>query len=379
MNPFRLSRRRFLSACASCAVLGLLPNVPALPQAGRRWKKKSDVSPEPARHYKNLDADTTQCRLCPNACIRRPGDLGKCKARGNIEGRYYSMVYNSPCLIHLDKIEKLPMYHFMPGINVFSVATAGCNLTCKYCQNWQFSQSSPYETENLKITPMEIIRKAGDAGCNAIAFFYTEPVVYFEYMTDIAVLAKKAGMKTIMVTAGYIQEAPLKEILPLIDAVTFGLKGFSDSYYRDIVGGKLEHVLEALRWIDRSGVWCEIVNLIVPTLNDNADDIRRMCEWIGTNLSKNRPVHFTRFVPEYLLRNIPMTPQRTLEKARDIGYQSGLSYVYTGNLPGHEGNNTHCPRCHQILIRRIGIHLKSNSIRNNRCPHCGTPQNGLWA
>jgi pyruvate formate lyase activating enzyme len=303
---------------------------------------------------------------------------GKCKARENRDGKYFSLVYNTPCLIHLDKIEKLPIYHMLPGTNVFSIATAGCNLSCKYCQNWQFSQKSPYETQNYKLTPSEVVKKAKEAKCSTIAYFYTEPVIYFEYMYDIAKLAKKENMKNIMVSAGYINEDPLKEVAPYIDAVTFGLKGFSNKYYNEVIGGELEYVQNTLLRLEKLNIWYEIVNLIVPTLNDNLSDIKRMCEWIKTNLSVTKPIHFTRFVPEYQLRDLPFTPQSTLEKARNIALETGLSYVYTGNMPGHEGNNTYCPGCKKLLIQRIGIKLINNYIKNGKCPFCGTKQMGNW-
>jgi pyruvate formate lyase activating enzyme len=255
---------------------------------------------------------------------------------------------------------------------------ARSKLTCKYCQNWQFSQKSPYETENYQITPEEVVRRAYDANCGTIAFFYTEPVIYFEYMVDIAKRARQNGIRTVMVSAGYINEEPLKEILPIIDAVTFGFKGFTEKYYTDVIGGELEHVLHTLQILEKSHVWYEMVNLIVPTLNDDLDDIRRMCEWIKANLAITRPLHFTRFVPEYQLRNLPITPQRTLEQARAIALHSGLSYVYTGNMPGHEGSNTYCPACKKVLIQRVGIKMKKNIVQNNRCPYCGAIQLGRW-
>jgi pyruvate formate lyase activating enzyme len=197
-------------------------------------------------------------------------------------------------------------------------------------------------------------------------------------MYDIAKLAKKEGMKNIMVSAGYINENPLKEIIPLIDGVTFGLKGFSEKYYNDIIGGKLDSVLKALQILEKHNVWYEIVNLIVPTLNDDLNDIKRMSEWIKYNLSSLRPVHFTRFVPEFQLRDLPFTPQKTLEQARNIAINAGLSYVYTGNMPGHEGNNTYCPKCKKLLIQRIGVKLINNFIKNNKCPYCGSVQTGIW-
>jgi len=373
------SRREFLSTCTSCVAYGLLTQGPARAFAQEGNTQRGRIRPERARYYTNLDPETTQCLLCPNRCIRKPGTRGRCNARENRGGEYVSLVYNAPCLIQLDKIEKLPLYHFAPGESVFSIATAGCNLSCKYCQNWQFSQKPPYETENYFLTPQEVVQKAVDGGCKTIAFFYTEPVVYFEYMVDIAKAARRRGMRSVMVSAGYINDEPLREILAIIDGVTFGFKGFNDQYYTDVVGGKREHVLHTLELLEKSNVWYEMVNLIVPTLNDNPDDIRGLCGWIKSNLGADRPLHFTRFVPEFQLRNLPMTSQRTLEEARKIGFEAGLSYVYAGNMPGHEGNNTYCPHCRQVLIQRIGVKMKKNNLKRERCPSCGSSQAGRWA
>ena len=372
------SRREFLSTCTSCVAYGLLAQWPATAFSQDGNTQRGRVHPEHARYYTNLNAETTQCLLCPNRCIRTPGTRGRCNARENRHGEYVSLVYNAPCLIELDQIEKLPLYHFVPGESVFSIATAGCNLSCKYCQNWQFSQKPPYETENYFLTPQEVVQKADGAGCRIIAFFYTEPVVYFEYMVDIAKAAKRRGMRSVMVSAGYINDEPLREILSLVDGVTFGFKGFNDQYYTDVVGGRLEHVLHTLELLEKSNVWYEMVNLIVPTLNDNPDDIKGLCHWIKSNLGADRPLHFTRFVPEFQLRNLPITSQRTLEEARNIGFEEGLSYVYAGNMPGHEGNNTYCPRCKQILVQRIGVKMKKNSLKRGGCPSCGLSQAGRW-
>ena len=373
-----VTRREFLGVCGACMAFGLLPDSYASSPGTQDRPRKGVFSPVPAKYWKRAGEESTQCLLCPNACIRGPGEQGRCHSRENRGGSYYSLVYNAPCLIHRDKIEKLPMYHLRPGSEVFSIATAGCNLGCKYCQNWQFSQQSPYVTENYSITPEEVIRSVRAANCSTIAFFYTEPVVYFEYMLDIAKLAKQNDISTIMVSAGYINEEPFQEILPLIDAVTFGLKGFDPTFYESVVGGNLENVLAALKQLHRSGVWYEMVNLIVPTMNDNPKDMHDMCAWIATHLGTSHPLHFTRFVPEYLLRTLPMTPQRTLEQAREIAFSHGLQYVYTENMPGHEGNNTYCPSCKKLLVQRLGIKLKNNVLRRGKCPYCNTAQSGPW-
>jgi len=375
-----LTRRRFITqSCKFGAAFWLSSFLPDIFPMSELSAVPSEPTLHEAHYYTKLDSETTQCLLCPNACIRKSGGRSKCLARENRNGTYYSLVYNAPCVIHLDPIEKLPIYHYLPGTNVFSIATAGCNLTCKYCQNWQFSQRPPEKTDNYSITPREVVAKAREANCSAVAYFYTEPVVYYEYMVDIAHEAKKKGLKNIMVTAGYINPDPLKELIPLMNAFTVGLKGFTDSYYEDTIGGRLEVVLNTLKILEQHNAWYEIVTLIVPTLNDNMDDIRKMCSWVKSNLSVDKPIHFSRFVPEFQLRNLPITPQRTLDSARAIAQDVGLHYVYIDNLPGHEASNTCCPMCRTILVERVGFKVIKNDVRKGKCPKCGEHLSGPWS
>jgi len=324
-----------------------------------------------ARWYERLDDGRVRCLLCPNACVRDTGERSRCRAREPKGGKLYSLVYGLPCVIMLDHVAKCPLYHVeLPG-KVFSIATAGCNLGCDYCQNWQFSQSGPDETKNFRLTPQQVVDKAVEKGCPGIAFFYTEPTVYYEYMWDIAGLARKRGLKTIVVTAGYFNDGPLRELAGRVDMFTVGLKGFDDGFYRRTIHGELAPVLKTLTTLHEVGVWFEVVNLILPGLNDSPDGLRAMCSWLVRNLGPDRPLHFTRFRPQYKLRQLPLTPVKTLEAARSMALEAGLRYVYIGNLPGHEGNHTYCPKCGTTLISRLGFEVVERKLRDGACPDCG--------
>ena len=331
-----------------------------------------------AYFYEKINNGSVKCKICPNMCIVPPGQMGKCKVKKNINGEYYTIVYSRPAVIHIDNVEKAPLYHYKPETKMLSIATAGCNLTCKYCQNWQFSQSYPNQVKSFDLTPQQIIKKAIDSECNIVSFFYTEPTVYYEYMYDTALLAKKAGLKTIMVTAGYINSKPLEYLCNVIDAFTIGLKGFNDQYYRSIVGGSIEPVKNTIKLLKKTNKHIEIVNLIVPTLNDSETELQSLIEWLKTNVGTDVPVHFSRFVPQYKLQNLPPTPINILNKARKISINNGLKYAYVDNLPGHEGQNTLCPKCKKTLIKRVGFNVIENVIKHSKCPYCNELIKGNW-
>lgn len=331
-----------------------------------------------AYFYQNLTNKFVKCTLCPNFCIVGPNKTGKCRGRKNINGDYYSTVYSRPAVIKMDEVEKAPLYHFNPGIKMLSLATTGCNLTCKYCQNWQFSQSNPKEVETTNLTPAQVIQKAKQANCKAVSLFYTEPTIYYEYMYDIALLAKKAHLKTIMVTAGYINLKPLNYLCNIIDAFTIGLKGFNEQYYRSIIGGSLEPVKSSIKYLKERRKHFEIVSLIVPTLNDSTTEINNSVKWIKTTLGDDVPLHFARFVPEYKLLNLAPTSINALNNAIHLAKKEGLKYVYIDNLPGHEAQNTLCPGCNKTIMRRVGFKIIENKILNSKCPHCGSLIKGEW-
>lgn len=337
------------------------------------------IRPVEARYYERLGDGRTRCLVCPNGCVRSSGERSRCRARENRDGTYYSLVYGLPSVVHFDAVEKSPLYHFHPGLKMFSIATAGCNLACRYCQNWQFSQSRPEEARAFRLTPREAVAKAREGGSESMAYFYTDPTIYIEYAYDMAVEARRQGLKNVMITAGYIRPEPLKDLCRVMDAFTVGLKGFDEDYYRDVVGGGLEPVKEALVTIRREGAWLEVVNLVVPTLNDDPARIRAMATWIRGALGADTPLHFTRFVPMYRLTNLPATPVAALEAAWEAAKGAGLEYVYIGNLPGHRAANTRCAGCGTELVLRVGFKTLRRALpADGRCPRCSRKIPGVW-
>ena len=321
-----------------------------------------------------------QCKLCPFLCFLPEGARGICRVRMNVGGRLKTLVYAQPVSVHIDPIEKKPVYHMLPGSRVFSIATVGCNLKCSFCQNWEISQCYPEEAENPRkiLTPEEVVAAAVENNCDSIAYTYSEPIVFYEYVIDTAKLAKAKGLKNVLVSAGYINPEPLKKLAPYFDVIKIDLKGFNKQFYRKVVGGDLEYVLAALKELKKQGIMTEIVNLVVPTLNDDMAEIARMCGWIYDNMGPDTPLFFSRFTPQYKLGNLPSTPIETLDKAREIALKSGLRYVYIGNVPGHPGENTYCPNCGRILIQRYGYAVGENNIRNGKCIFCGEKIPGIW-
>ena len=322
-----------------------------------------------------------QCELCPFRCFLPEGARGLCKVRMNTGSRLKTLVYAQPVTVHVDPIEKKPVYHMKPGSKILSIATVGCNLKCSFCQNWELSQSYPEKTtlaEGRMLSPEQVVALAKKYNCNSIAYTYSEPIIFYEYVMDVAKLAKKNGLKNVMVSAGYINPEPLRKIAPYFDVVKVDLKGFNKRFYRDVVGGRLEYVLETLKELKKQNVLTEIVNLVVPGLNDDPDEIKKMCEWIFINLGPDTPLFFSRFTPQYKLNNLPVTPVETLEKAREIALRSKLKYVYLGNVAGHKGENTFCPSCSRVLVRRYGYSILANNIQNGSCRFCGEKIPGLW-
>jgi pyruvate formate lyase activating enzyme len=298
--------------------------------------------------------------------------------RENQSGTYYTLVYNHPCSARPDPIEKKPFYHFLPRSLAYSLATAGCNMNCKYCQNWEISQVRPEQVRSFLLTPQDCARQARKLDCLSIAYTYTEPVIFWEYMRDISEAAKKMGVKNTMISAGFVEEKPLRDLLPLMDAVKIDLKSFSDSFYREICRGRLAPVLEALKIIREQGVWLEIVYLVLPTLNDSSEEIRALSKWIRKELGPDVPVHFSRFHPTYLMKNLPPTPVNTLERIRGIALSEGLRFVYIGNVPGHPGESTYCPECGVRVIHRTGYNVRLEALGSDKCAKCGLTIPGVW-
>lgn len=377
-----LSRRVFCKNCLAGAV-GIL-SAPLI-ESGSEVMAETHVRLKKADYWTALSDNKTKCLLCPNGCVRSPGENGRCRSRGNRDGKYYSLSYGRPCVIALDSIEKSPLYHFQIEGQAFSIATPGCNLGCKYCHNWKYSQKGPLEVEKVfDLEPEEVIRRAKKHGVTTMNYFYTEPTIYYEYMTDIARLARKAGMRNVCVTAGYINEEPLRNLMPLIDAFVVGLKGFTEDYYNDYLNSSVEPVKRTLKILSENrkhakghAPWFEIVYLVVPGLNDKEAELDAMAHWVHDNVGHDVPLHFTRFSPAYQLKELPPTPVGTLDQARNIAMKAGLEYVYEGNVPGSEGAHTYCPACHQKVIERLGFTVIKNDLNKGKC-QCGHVLPGNW-
>lgn len=338
----------------------------------------SENSLKEALYYVKLDRKNVGCVLCPRRCVIAPGHRGFCGVRENQGGILISLVYARPCAIHIDPIEKKPLFHVLPGAQAFSLATVGCNLKCKFCQNWQISQASPDDVVVDEVSPAEVVRRARDSGVPVIAYTYTEPTIFYEYMLDTARLAKQAGLKNVMHSSGFINEEPLRQLIPYLDAANIDLKGFSNRFYGEMTLGNLDDVLRTLKILKEKGVWVEVTNLILPGLNDDSGEIRKMCLWIRDNLGDRTPVHFSRFWPMYKLMNLSPTPVETLQMARTIARGVGLKYVYIGNVSESEAQNTICPKCGEIVISRSGYVVTAMHVIDGRCEFCGEKIDGVW-
>lgn len=319
-----------------------------------------------------------KCLICPNECVIKEGKSGLCRNRVNFGGKIYSIAYGNPCSFNIDPIEKKPLNHFLPGSKIFSIGTAGCNLSCLNCQNAAISQVSPKETHNYDLMPDKLIANTIASNCPSIAYTYSEPISSYEYTFDSAKLARQEGIKNVLVTAGYINEEPLRNLCKYIDAANVDLKSFSNEIYIKLSAGALQPVLNTMKIMAEMGVWLEITNLIVPCWTDNADMIKRMCNWLAENGLSNYPLHFSRFHPEYKLTQLSSTPIGILAQARDIAVAAGVKYVYIGNVPGPDAQNTYCPKCRELVVERKGYSILQKNLEKGVCKKCGEKIAGVW-
>ena len=411
-----VTRRQFLLGACTAAACGLGA---AAGLSGNRWwewtpqappTKPVDVPPSQwsveARYYASFSAEGSlncvdchsahdeplelsychtphtgayvRCNLCPRRCIIAEGERGECQVRMNQGGRLFSLVYGNPCAVHLDPIEKKPFFHFLPTAGAFSIATAGCNLHCMYCQNWSISQLPPEETRNVDLPPHSVVQSALQSQAPVIAYTYSEPTVFFEYMLDTAKAARDAGLLNVVISAGYINREPLEELCRYVDAIKIDLKGFDPGFYRDVCDGELDDVIQTIQTVFQAGVHLELVNLVVPTLNDDLQQLRNLAGWIARELSPDIPLHFSRFHPQYKLANLPPTPVETLDRAYQAAQEEGVRFVYVGNVPGHPANNTYCPSCGKAVIVREGFVVAEYRLEGGACPDCGKILPGVW-
>ena len=371
-----INKREFckLGLAAGCAAISL-PGESLFGAAS--VSKNEDVPLHEGLFYMNTPRGV-RCQICPNQCILSEGEVSICHNRIAKGGKIFSMAYGNPCAVHVDPIEKKPLYHFLPESRAYSIATAGCNLACLNCQNWQISQKSPTETRNEKMTPAEVVHNAKASGCMSIAYTYSEPITFFEYTYDTAKLARQEGIRNVLVSAGYINPDPLKYLSGVIDAANIDLKSFDDAIYQKLNAGSLQPVLDTLQILKGEGVWLEITNLIIPEWTDSLPMIRKMCQWLASNGFENVPLHFSRFYPQYKLINLPPTPASILQSAYAIARERGLKYVYIGNLPGADASTTYCPQCGDIMVERRGYRVLQMNVQQGHCPKCGHEIDGAW-
>ena len=377
-----LDRRSFLKcALASGAVLartGVAEPPAAVPSGTASGAEDDSQFIVEAKFYQKIANRKIKCKLCPRECTVGDKERGYCGVRENRGGTYYTLVHSRVCAAHVDPIEKKPLFHYLPGTVAFSLATGGCNVNCKFCQNWDISQSRPEQVPAQYAPPERVAELAKQYSCPTIAYTYSEPVIFAEFLMDAADEGHKAGIRSIVVSNGYMQEDALKAAYGKMDAVKIDLKSFSESYYRQVVSGQLKPVLESLVTLRKLGKWTEIVYLVLPTLNDSDQELRGLTQWIKANLGADVPLHFTQYHPEYLLKNLPITPVPTLERAKAIADAEGLHYVYIGNVPGHPAQNTYCPKCRKMLVERMGFTAGQVLIHKNKCPFCQEPIPGVW-
>jgi pyruvate formate lyase activating enzyme len=419
-TPVLITRRRALATCgafglsaAACRaglldrLLGNSAEAPAEIFKGdapndatwELWQRRGWV--REASNYLKLDANV-QCKLCPNNCLLSPGDRSHCRNRINRGGTLYTMAFANPCTFHVDPVEKKPLLHFLPGSRAFSLAISGCVFRCLNCQNWELSQKKPEETKNprgaelrlrppypraltqdemerLSLFPADLAPLAAALGCPSVAYTYSEPTAWYEYTLASCQAVRAAKGRNIVVTCGSIEERPLRDLLPFVDAAHVDLKGFSEAVYLQLNSGKLDPILRTLKLYAEAGVWFEIINLVVPTYTDDLDAIRRMCDWIAANLGPDRPLHFSRFHPQHKLEHLPPTPVDVLVKAREAARAAGLRYVYLGNVQDvSDAETTFCPQCKRAIVERDIFAVTRLEISGGQCIHCGTPIAGVW-
>jgi pyruvate formate lyase activating enzyme len=372
-----MDRRDFLRLLTGLAGLSCLNRVPlhALEKIG---SMQEDPPLHEAMFYEQYAEGIVLCKLCPHSCKLQNGQIGICRTRTSDGTKLYTLAYGNPVALHLDPMEKKPLYHFYPGSAILSLGTAGCNFRCLNCQNYSISQVSPKDISSLSYTPEAIVETALELGSKFIAYTYTEPTVFYEFMFDTAKLAQKKGIKNVMITNGYIQPEPLDLLLTVMDAFNIDLKAFNKQTHRKLTGGELEPVLSSLKQVHKSGRWLEITNLMVTGYTDKLDEFTQMVDWLLENDFASVPLHISRFFPAYKLANSTPTDVHIIEQARQIAIEKGIKFVYTGNIPTDPGQNTYCPTCQTLLIERQYYNTQVKHLVGGKCEKCGTEIPGVW-
>lgn len=368
-----IERRRFIkqAVCSACSV-AIGGTGALLYPAGKR-----DPYQREAKYYDRQDQKKVTCKLCPHECRVADLERGTCGVRENQDGTYYTLVYGNPCSTHIDPIEKKPIFHYYPTTLALSIATAGCNFVCKFCQNWEISQKRPEQVKTMRFFPGDVVTTALRRNCKTIAHTYTEPVVFFEYMLECAIQGKQRGVPNIMISNGFIQEKPMRELCKYLGAVKIDLKAFTEKFYKEQCDGELKPVLKTLTVLKEEGIWFEIVVLLIPTLNDSTHEISAMTRWIVKELGPDVPVHFSRYYPTFMMKNIPPTPPESLHRARKVAMDNGVKFAYIGNMLS-DAENTYCPKCQKLLIERLRYNVRLKGMKKNRCKHCGETIPGVF-
>jgi pyruvate formate lyase activating enzyme len=375
----QLTKREFLKFCGTSFCSLSLPSLFGFPKNTRaQMAQKGLIKTKLSPYFTSLGGGEIRCELCPRQCRVPKGKRGFCRVRENRDGKCYTLVYGNPCVIHLDPIERECFFHVLPGTRSLTLATAGCNFQCKFCENWEISQASPEDVYSYEIPPELVVKRAQQMRARSIASTYVEPTILYEYMVDVGSIAKKAGLLNLMHSNGFINPVPLRNLCKVLDAANIDLKGFTEKLYRELSNGELAPVLETLKTLKQENTHVEATYLIIPTKNDEMSVLREMCLWVKRELGADTPVHFIRFYPLYKLKNLPPTPVSMLERARSVALSCGLEYVYISKVPGHEGENTFCPECKKMIIQLTGYMVGEVHVKGGKCEYCGKPIPGIW-
>ncbi len=378
----RLGRREFLGVCARAgALVGLLPGTEGLlTSLSGIYRTVGDVANEPARYWEALDGGRVQCQICPRQCVLGRGERGFCGNRLNVNGRLITQVYGRPALVRAEAMEKGPFFHFLPATQTLALGTAGCNLDCGYCQNWEFARSTPDQTDNKNLPPRDLVDQVVALGGRSITFTYSEPITAIEYVMDTATYAREQGLQVAIKSGGYGNTGTIQALCSVADAINIDFKAADADVYRQITTAEIDTMLATIRTIAATDVWLELTNLVVPGYNDNDAMVRQMAEWIIANCGADTPLHMSRFFPKYRFRSIDPTPRETLLRVRKVALDSGLTYVYLGNMGGDPAESTYCPKCWMKVIERVGFRVtnKGLDLRTSKCVKCGYTIPGVW-
>ena len=378
-----MDRREFFSLCARAGALGLMPGAlqgQVLDGVGSAVQRVGDVSNEPARYWVPLGGGVTKCKLCPRGCEISHGERGFCGVRENRDGRFITKVYGKPAQVMDDAMEKGPFHHYLPATRTLGIGTAGCNLDCGYCQSWEFAQARPELTDNKNLPPQSLVNQVKAAGGKSITFTYSEPIVAIEYVLDTAKYAHQNGIRVLVKTGGYTCSNVMQDLCGAVDAINIDFKAYSHEVYRNITTAEMDPMLESIKIAAASDVWLELTSLIVPGYNDTHDMVSRMCQWIIANCGATTPLHLSRFFPQYKFRHIDPTPADTLRQLRKVAYNTGMKFVYLGNMGGDPAESTYCPACWAKVIERVGYRVtnKALDLTTGKCTCCGYKIPGVW-